>query len=407
MAGTGRRATPGQYGHHLTDGLGRSALSPGSVESLSLEAYDRTTPEIHRAVKKPFRRPDRGAIGKSRSYKADARDSNGNNSENIGFIPGTAGSSEHLDGCGGCVSRVCSMWQTLRAAVCCVVTCGVCRGDYVPCIESSESSTDGKHVENHGPRYTNPTCGIPLNPAPSQNKPNLGGSSFNYYDVKFRGQQIPWRVGSRSTDSCHKDATTCISGKSESPVSTLPSCDKLASDEFPSYFDEDLENNTLNVSMSSAELDDYINKKLLELFSMHQINMLAQCTSDTTFISKSSEITELIDSITKDYKIDEKVAECRIVTGIVRISTRKAKKKPKVLEPEVIEVKAAPTTPDLKTQISEFHNSTDDLTLKISVEDSLDVIVRNMPQTLRGTIQNYICKAPFMSQGTEQSGIRN
>lgn len=210
-------------------------------------------------------------------------------------------------------------------------------------------------------------------------KANLAGNSFNYYDIKLRGEEVIWdkRRSSQSTDSCRKDLHIYNSQKSESPGSTSPNSHKRLSDEFPSFLEEDLENNELSGSMSSAELDEYINKKLLELFSIHQIDMLAQCTSDTTFISKSSEISELIDSITKGYKINEKDAECRIVTGIVRISTRKPKRNKRNAQEPSEERLVSLTSTDAKPQTETFLPS-DDLNLEISVVDPLDLKARQL-----------------------------
>ncbi|XP_048468826.1 keratinocyte differentiation factor 1 isoform X2 [Rhincodon typus] len=330
MQGTGRRAVPQQADKPVAKPrlLASPVLLPASVDSLNLEVYEGSTPESRRAERKKSK-----SLAKRHSCKADPSDSNGNNSENIGFIPGSVEITEEASVCESCGLGNCVTWQMVKAVFCCVVTCGIYKADtgvYNPCTRTTEPPTRAKDIDSNTLRYIeNPTHGIPLNSEPSsKKKANLAGNSFNYYDVKLGGQQVIWKNNSHtlSTDSCHKD-THHNSQQSESPSSISPISHKRISDEFPSFLEEDLENNELNVSMSSAELDEYINKKLLELFSIHQIDMLAQCTSDTTFISKSSEITELIDSITKGYKINEKDAECRIVTGIVRISTRKPKKK--------------------------------------------------------------------------------
>ncbi|XP_072103190.1 keratinocyte differentiation factor 1 [Mobula birostris] len=353
-------------------------LPPLSVDSLSLEAYDTSTPEHRRP-----RRKGSNPLLKSHDRKAGPRDSNGNNSESIGFIPRSAEVVEDSSVCESCGLGTCVTWQTFKAVFCCVVTCGMCRlgpGGYNPCTRATESSTDVKTTETANLRYvSNPTHGVTLSPDPNPSKKtNLAGNSFNYYDIKLRGEEVIWDKNrhSLSTDSCRKDSHISNSQKSESPGSTSPNSHKRLSDEFHSFLEEDLESNELNGSMSSAELDEYINKKLLELFSIHQIDMLAQCTSDTTFISKSSEISELIDSITKGYKINEKDAECRIVTGIVRISTRKPKKKRSPQEPNE-ERLVSLTSTDAKPQAETFLPS-DDLNLEISVVDPLDLKARQM-----------------------------
>ncbi|XP_069751604.1 keratinocyte differentiation factor 1-like [Narcine bancroftii] len=347
-------------------------LPPVSVDTLTLEVYEGSTPEHKRAQRKESKLP-----GRSHSRKADPRDSNGNNSENIGFIPGSAENAEDSSMCESCGLGTCVTWQNFKTIFCCVVTCGICRDQgYNPCKRTTESLTD---VKVTGTAISNPTHGVAMKSDPNTNKSSkLAGNSFNYYDIKLRGEEVIWDKNSHSlsTDSCRKDLHIYNSQKSESPGSTSPNSHKHISDEFRSFLEEDLENNELNGSMSSAELDEYINKKLLELFSIHQIDMLAQCTSDTTFISKSSEISELIDSITKGYKINEKDAECRIVTGIVRISTRKSKKKRSPQEPSE-ERLVSLTSTDAKPLTETFLPS-EDLNLEISVVDPLDLKARQL-----------------------------
>lgn len=379
MQGTRRKATS-QPTDRIAGGklLAPPGLPPVSVDSLSLEVYEGSTPEHRRAQRKEGK-----PLAKGPSRKADPRDSNGNNSENIGFIPGSAENADDSGWCASCGLGTCVTWQTFKAVFCCVVTCGVCKADpggYNPCTKATESSTDVKVTETATLRYvSSPTHAITMNSDLNPKKANLAGNSFNYYDIKLRGEEVIWdkRRSSQSTDSCRKDLHVYNSQKSESPGSTSPNSHKRLSDEFPSFLEEDLENNELSGSMSSAELDEYINKKLLELFSIHQIDMLAQCTSDTTFISKSSEISELIDSITKGYKINEKDAECRIVTGIVRISTRKPKRNKRNAQEPSEERLVSLTSTDAKPQTETFLPS-DDLNLEISVVDPLDLKARQL-----------------------------
>ncbi|XP_078094181.1 keratinocyte differentiation factor 1-like [Mustelus asterias] len=351
------------------------ALSPAAVDSLCLEVSE--GPAGGRRA------------GRGQRHKAAPRDSNGKHSESLGFLPGSAaeGADEAAAAaaCRWC-GPGCASWQAVRALLCCVLSCGLCKADsgvYSPC-SGAETAAGARELERGNTiRYLeNPTLGIALSPQPSpRKKPPLAGSSFNYYDVKLGGQQVIWKNSrSLSGDSCRKEPPPppAPGHRSESPGSASPASHKRVSDEFPSFLEEDLENTELNVSMSSAELDQYISRKLLELFSIHQIDMLAQCTSDTTFISKSSEISELIGSITKDYKIDEKDAECRIVTGIVRISTRKSKKKKKRWPEEASEDRLLTlTSADPKPQTETILPS-EELNLEISVVDPLDLKARQM-----------------------------
>ena len=98
--------------------------------------------------------------------------------------------------------------------------------------------------------------------------------------------------------------------------------------------------------MSSREIDVLIFKKLTELFSVHQIDELAKCTSDTVFLEKTSKISDLISSITQDYHLDEQDAEGRLVRGIIRISTRKSRTRPQTTEGRSTRGAAPAAAPD-------------------------------------------------------------
>lgn len=75
------------------------------------------------------------------------------------------------------------------------------------------------------------------------------------------------------------------------------------------------------------DVDSLITRKLLEVFSEFEINELAKCTSDSMFLRRSQEISQLISDIVHEHNIREQEAECRLVREIIRISTRKSKKK--------------------------------------------------------------------------------
>ncbi|XP_077362490.1 uncharacterized protein kdf1b [Festucalex cinctus] len=74
-------------------------------------------------------------------------------------------------------------------------------------------------------------------------------------------------------------------------------------------------------------MDSLITKKLLELYTEYQIEELARCTTDSVFLRKSKDINQLINSLAEEHQMDEQEAECRLVRGIIRISTRRSKKK--------------------------------------------------------------------------------
>ncbi|XP_061521412.1 uncharacterized protein kdf1b [Phycodurus eques] len=74
-------------------------------------------------------------------------------------------------------------------------------------------------------------------------------------------------------------------------------------------------------------VDSLITKKLLQLYTEYQIEELARCTTDSVFLRKSKAINQLINSLAEEHQMDEQEAECRLVRGIIRISTRRSKKK--------------------------------------------------------------------------------
>lgn len=230
-------------------------------------------------------------------------------SETIGFIPGSAdnaGSSRHA--CGSCASVG---WSSCKALICCVLTCGF-YGSREPCLPVNESSTDHlpkTNTEPHPPNgmsISNPTCAMPSEPNKTSKATKLPTSdSFRYPDVHIAGQRVKYPVVPP------KRTRTPGKGESHRPVSNT------------SLFDEfDLD----NPSDTGTDIDSLITKKLLELYALHQIDQLAKCTSDSSFSRKTNEISELIYSIAQDYNLEEQEAECKLVHGVIRISTRKGKR---------------------------------------------------------------------------------
>lgn len=242
--------------------------------------------------------------------KSHPRNGTGRGSETIGFIPGSADSaptSRHA--CGSCASMG---WSGCKALICCVLTCGF-YGSREPCLPVNESSTDHPSKagsEPHPPNgmaLTNPTCGVPLESSKSVKPSKLPASdSFRYPDVRIAGRTVRYPV------AAPKRTRTPGKGESQRPVSntSLLSC----------------EDYDLDVSDTGTDIDSLITKKLLELYALHQIDQLAKCTSDSSFSRKTNEISELIYSIAQDYNLEEQEAECRLVHGVIRISTRKGKR---------------------------------------------------------------------------------
>ncbi|KAM9852546.1 keratinocyte differentiation factor 1 [Aulostomus maculatus] len=239
------------------------------------------------------------------------RNGTGRGSETIGFIPGSADNTptgRHT--CGSCASMG---WSSCKALICCVLTCGF-YGSREPCLPVNESSTDNPPKasrESHPPNgmaVSNPTCGIPLETSKSTKTPKLPTSdSFRYQDVRIAGRTVKYPV------TAPKRTRTPGKGESQRPVSNT----SLLSRE-----DYDLD----DLSDTGTDIDSLITKKLLELYALHQIDQLAKCTSDSSFSRKTNEISELIYSIAQDYNLEEQEAECKLVHGVIRISTRKRKR---------------------------------------------------------------------------------
>lgn len=256
--------------------------------------------------------------------KGHPRNGSGRGSETIGFIPGSADNTpagRHV--CGSCTSMG---WSGCKALICCVLTCGF-YGSREPCLPVNESSTDhppktggsgsggggggGSSSEPYPPNgmaVTNPTCGVPLESSRATKASKLPMSdSFRYPDVRIAGQTVRYPV------AAPKRNRTPGKGESQRPVSNT----SLLSRE-----DYDLD----DLSDTGTDIDSLITKKLLELYALHQIDQLAKCTSDSSFSRKTNEISELIYSIAQDYNLEEQEAECKLVHGVIRISTRKGKR---------------------------------------------------------------------------------
>lgn len=202
----------------------------------------------------------------------------------------------------------------------------------LPSLGPPESFPDEGWIKEHngGPSPNSPAIASPSRRDRERSK-SLMGSSFSYPDVKLKGIPVyPYRgapASPQDSDSCYKEPLT-----EQRPRDSLPGTlggSLRSSEEYYSFHESDLDLPELSGgSMSSRDIDVLIFKKLTELFSMHQIDELAKCTSDTVFLEKTNKISDLISSITQDYHLDEQDAECRLVRGIIRISTRKSRNRP-------------------------------------------------------------------------------
>ncbi|XP_074832632.1 keratinocyte differentiation factor 1 [Carettochelys insculpta] len=354
-------------------------ISPSRESDISLEVVSKSTPELKQGRKLTLQARER------RARKADLRDSSGREAETITFISGTAEAPQTQSLC--CVS-LSHAWNASKAVLCCIVTCGGCFKNcstHLPCLGHTETLTDeGRNREQNGRVPSSSPANIsPIEKNGNQIKKNNMGS-FSYPDVKLKG--IP--VYPNRSPGNHMDADSCY--KEPLPEKHRNSIEKppphsshRSSEEYYSFHESDLDLSELSSSMSSREIDVLIFKKLTELFSVHQIDELAKCTSDTVFLEKTNKISDLINSITQDYNLDEQDAECRLVRGIIRISTRKSRVRPHISIPATKsrEEKASrgnPPDSGNETMLESLIPSQDELAVQISEETTADVIARNM-----------------------------
>ncbi|XP_051844053.1 keratinocyte differentiation factor 1 [Antechinus flavipes] len=346
-----------------------------SPREACLEVYGAATPQV-----KPGRRLAPPATPR-RARRPGPRDPGGRESESITFISGSA--EAPLDSGSCCLPRP-WVWNLCKAVFCfrrcraCYQRCGGCVRSCEACLPAlgpSEPSADegwGKE-HNGGPAPRSPAVSAPSRHDRAGFKSAIG-SSFSYPDVKLKGIPVyPYRGA--DADSCHKEPLAEQPARRSLP-GTLGGSPR-SSEEYYSFHESDLDLSEMNGgSMSSREIDVLIFKKLTELFSMHQIDELAKCTSDTVFLEKTNKISDLISSITQDYHLDEQDAECRLVRGIIRISTRKSRNRPATACESRLSRGPAPDS-GTDTMVASVL-SQDELTVQISQETTSDAIARKL-----------------------------
>ncbi|XP_071393988.1 keratinocyte differentiation factor 1 [Centroberyx affinis] len=228
-------------------------------------------------------------------HKPHLKDVNGKESETIGFIPGSADPASGAQTCSPCASP-----GSCRTFVCSVLTCGlyrVCqRSVLAPCLAPGESSPD--EPEEISLRDVNP----------GDNKEEDGADWLE--DVHIGGVKV-------DSQREYLNAVTTAPSYAAPPGGQKQPSHPSFHDSMGYYDWED----------GNGDVDSLIAKKLLELYSEYQIEELARCTSDSVFLRKSKEINQLINSLAEEHKLDEQEAECRLVRGIIRISTRKSTKR--------------------------------------------------------------------------------
>ncbi|XP_006883535.1 PREDICTED: uncharacterized protein C1orf172 homolog [Elephantulus edwardii] len=347
--------------------------------------------------------------------RQDPKDPGRHRPESLTFISGSAEAAAEPPAC--CLLWRPWVWDWCRAAFCfrrcrdCLQRCGACVQGCSPCLstrDSAEGTAEATWAKDHN--------GVPPSPdhAPprrdGQRLKSSMGSSFSYPDVKFKGIPVyPQRSATSSApdaDSCCKELLVEPPPTRHSLPSTLASSPR-GSEEYYSFHESDLDLPEMGSgSMSSREIDVLIFKKLTELFSVHQIDELAKCTSDTVFLEKTSKISDLISSITQDYHLDEQDAEGRLVRGIIRISTRKSRARPQPTEGRSTRAAAASAVaaPDSghETMVGSGI-SQDELTVQISQETTADAIARKLrPYGAPGYPASH--DSSFQGTDTDSSG---
>ncbi|TDH04365.1 hypothetical protein EPR50_G00152060 [Perca flavescens] len=232
-------------------------------------------------------------------HKAHLKDANGKESETIGFIPGSAEPPSATQTCNPCAPP-----SSCRTFVCSVLTCGlyrVCqRSVLAPSLAPNESSPDEPEKVSLGPVK------------PGDDKEEDCADWLG--DVRIAGVKV---------DSPGEYLDVEAKSPSYAPPRGGQTPPRHASLHDSMRF-EDWED-------GEEDVDSLITKKLLELYSEYQIEELARCTSDSVFLRKSKAINQLINSLAEEHKMGEQEAECRLVRGIIRISTRKsAKRRPHI-----------------------------------------------------------------------------
>lgn len=226
--------------------------------------------------------------------KAHLQDANGKESETIGFIPGSADPSSASQTCNPCTSP-----ESCRTFLYTVLTCGLYRGCQrsilAPCLAPDESSPD--EPEKMSLRGVNPGDDKEEDPGDWLGDVHIAG-------VKVQSPREYLEVETKTPSYA-------------SPPGGPTQLGQLSLHQFMQFDDLDEDEN----------VDSLITKKLLELYSEYQIEELARCTTDSVFLKKSKAINQLINSLAEEHKMDEQEAECRLVRGIIRISTRKSTRK--------------------------------------------------------------------------------
>ncbi|XP_062385377.1 keratinocyte differentiation factor 1 [Sardina pilchardus] len=327
-----RWSSPGPGDNGLA--LDRS-LSLGSTGSQGRPYQERCVDPVE-----PLSVPRRGT-----THKANPKDANGKEFEiqDILPVPAESSSSSRMCECGPCTSMA-----ACRIFVCNLLTCGLFRlCQRVPCLAPAESQSHEVKVARSAPGSS-----------------EKDESESGYTDVYIGGVKV---------DPFYLDEEPDVykAPRQEPPRPfNLHKSGSMYLDEFGPV-DEWSDDGVAG----SGDVDSLISRKLLELYSQFQIDELAKCTSDSVFLKRTSDISRLISDIVREHNLEEQDAECRLVHGIIRLSTRKSKKRPPVRR---VETPADSGTETMKGSFSLTDSNYNDLDVQISRETPSDVQARKM-----------------------------
>lgn len=279
------------------------------------------------------------------TQKAPQKEANGTEPEKVGFLPAKGSQPDARSGSrsGSRACGPCSSLSSCRSLVCTVLTCGLYRVcQRVPCLAAGEASQDEPRKEE-------------------AEASDLDETGF-YSDVRIHGVEV---------DMTDFEEERIVYTPPKSTMDTS-FWDRSGSLCVSDPLDEDWGHTDGDV-----DVDSLINQKLLEVFTQFEIDELARCTSDSMFMKRSREISQLISDIVLEHKLEERDAETRLVREIIRLSTRKSKKRPPI--------KRLETPPDSGNDTMRGTFSTDrngnhpeDFDIQISRETSYDKQARLM-----------------------------
>ncbi|XP_057683532.1 uncharacterized protein LOC130910342 [Corythoichthys intestinalis] len=221
--------------------------------------------------------------------QAPQKTSNGGECDS--FLPSSSEPPNATQNCNPCASP-----KACKTLMCSVLTCGLYRVCLrAPCLGPKEPNKECEEPEELSLRAENP----------ADHKEEEEDDTDWLGDVCFAGVKVD-----SPRDYIDADSVTYVRQTQPCHVSLQEVI------QWDDWGDEDEEN-----------VDSLITKKLLELYTEYQIEELARCTTDSVFLRKTNKINQLINSLAEEHQMGEQEAESRLVRGIIRISTRRSKKK--------------------------------------------------------------------------------